>query len=109
MSYYFNPADRTPLERRPGLNLRTAWMQNLLLSYVDIAPDTEAPIHKHPEEQITAILRGEITMTIGGETRLCKAGDICMIPGDVEHGGIAGAEGVNMIDIFSPIRKDLQY
>ena len=48
-------------------------------------------------------------MTIGGETRLYKVGDSCLIPANVEHGGKAGAEGATMIDVFSPIRKDLQY
>lgn len=109
MSYYFNAADRAPLERRPGVNLRTAWMENLLLSQVEIAPDTDVPAHNHPEEQITIIVRGEATMTIGGETRLYKVGDSCLIPSNVEHGVKAGAEGVIMIDVFSPIRKDLQY
>lgn len=109
MPYYFNTAERAPLERRPGVNLRTAWMENLLLSQVELDPNAEVPAHQHPEEQVTIVVRGEITMTIGGETRLYKVGDSCLIPSDVAHGVVAGAEGATMFDVFTPLRKDLQY
>lgn len=109
MSHFFDPAKRAPLERNPGVNLRTAWMEHLMLSQVDFAPNADALTHSHPEEQISVVVRGEITMTVGGETRLLKPGDSILIPGDVLHGGKAGAEGATVIDVFSPVRKDLQY
>ena len=51
MPYYFNPADRAPMERSPGVNLRTAWLENMLLSQVELAPNVDVPPHNHPKSK----------------------------------------------------------
>lgn len=53
------------------------------------------------------MLEGELTFTVGGETRVMTAGDVAVIPPNVAHGGVAGAEGCRMIDAFSPPRSAL--
>ncbi len=106
---FFDAEQLTGHEFRPGLTLRTAWLENMLLSNIDLLPNAVIPAHQHPQEQISVILSGEVTMTIAGETRLLKPGDICLVAGNVEHGGLAGAEGARMIDIFSPVRPELQF
>jgi quercetin dioxygenase-like cupin family protein len=107
--YFFDAESRPAREIRPGVTLRTTWLENMLLSNIDLLPNALIPPHHHPQEQISVILSGEVTMTIGGETRLLKPGDMYLVPADVEHGGQAGADGAHMIDVFSPVRQELQF
>lgn len=106
--YFFDSETRPTLDRSPGISAQTMWGENMLLSYVTLQPNATICTHHHPEEQISVILRGEVTITIGGETRTLKSGDIYVVPGNVEHTGFAGQDGALLVDVFSPIRKELQ-
>ena len=64
-----------------------------------------ARAHKHPHEQIFWILKGKMKFRLGGKTRLCKAGDIAVIPGGVEHEAWF-PEDCEVIDVFTPPRED---
>lgn len=46
--------------------------------------DVEIPEHSH-EAQWGVVLDGEIEITIGGETRICRRGDTYFIPKGVAH------------------------
>lgn len=64
-----------------------------------------AQAHKHPHEQIFWILKGKMKFRIGDKTKLCKAGDIAVIPGGVEHEAWF-PEDCEVIDVFTPPRED---
>ena len=56
------------------------------------------------EQQIAIVLSGELTLTVGDETKAMRAGDCVVIPPNVRHGGAAGPEGCEVVDVFSPPR-----
>ena len=64
-----------------------------------------AKAHKHPHEQIFWMLKGRMEFRLGDEKRTCGPGDICVIPGGVEHEAYF-PEDTEVIDIFSPPRED---
>ena len=64
-----------------------------------------AQAHKHPLEQIFWMLKGKMEFRLGAEKRVCGPGDICVIPGGVEHEAYF-PEDTEVIDIFSPPRED---
>lgn len=107
--YFSNVANRPFKELTPGVCTRTFWANNILVSLLDFSPNSVVPMHSHPEEQVGIVLEGELYMTIGGETRLMKAGELYVIPGDVEHGGKTTDNLAKVCDVFSPIRKEYQY
>ncbi len=78
---------------------------NVLLSFIEQPPGTTFPLHRHPSEQILIILEGSEEHMVAGETFLMKAGDVCIHPPNVEHGGRTPT-GFKGIDIFSPPRED---
>jgi quercetin dioxygenase-like cupin family protein len=49
--------------------------------------------HTHPETKLLAYLRGEMYVTVNGETFHCTPGDQLLIPGNVEHSAQAGPGG----------------
>ena len=52
MSNYFHiPSERELIERFPGVNLRTFWGDNVMLSIVDLNKGSVVPNHTHPNEQ----------------------------------------------------------
>ena len=83
------------------------WGKNALVSHAFFEPGMSHEGDKHPHEQITVVLNGEMTCTIGTETRILKPGDIGVILGDVTHGSKAGPDGCEALEIFSPPREEI--
>jgi len=79
--------------------------QNTLISFIENPPGCVFPQHRHPSEQILIMLEGEEDHICGEERFLMKAGDICIHPPNVMHGGETKT-GFKGIDIFVPPRED---
>lgn len=78
---------------------------NVLLSFIENPAGCVFPLHSHPSEQILIMLEGEEDHICGEERFLMKAGDICIHPPNVMHGGETKT-GFKGIDIFCPPRED---
>ena len=78
---------------------------NLLVSFIENPPGCVFPVHSHPSEQILIILEGQEEHICGDEKFLMKAGDVCIHPPNVPHGGTTRT-GFKGIDIFCPPRED---
>jgi len=100
-------ADVAPLELVPGLTFQPVSTDSVMTNFVTFEPDAEAPTHHHHEQQIAIIVSGELTFTVGGETRVLAPGDVVVIPPHVPHGGFAGPEGCVAIDVFTPPREGI--
>ena len=69
------------------------------------APGAVFPSHSHPEEQMTVVLSGRITFTVGDHVVTLGPGEIATIPGGVPHGAtVAGNEPVVTLNTLSPRR-----
>ncbi len=69
------------------------------------APGAIFPSHAHPEEQMTVVLSGRITFTVGDQTVTLGPGEVATIPGGVPHGAtVAGNESVETLNTLSPRR-----
>lgn len=79
--------------------------QNVLISFIENPPGCVFPLHSHESEQILIMLEGEEDHICGEERFLMKAGDICIHPPKVSHGGETKT-GFKGIDIFVPPRPD---
>jgi quercetin dioxygenase-like cupin family protein len=96
--------DLKPLQLVPGLEFRPVSTDSVMTNFVTFEPDAPAPMHHHVEQQIAIIVAGELTFTVGGETRVMRPGDCVVIPPDVPHGGVAGPKGCTAVDVFTPPR-----
>lgn len=77
----------------------------VMISFIENPPGCVFPVHDHDAEQILVILEGEEDHICGDERFLMKAGDICIHPAGVPHGGETKT-GFKGIDIFVPPRKE---
>ncbi|HUU64756.1 MAG TPA: cupin domain-containing protein [Dehalococcoidales bacterium] len=103
--FYDFPQDFKKFEPAPGFLVRAVSGQRLMFSHVTLEPDSEAPLHKHTEEQMGVIVEGELDMTIGNETRPLKKGDMYLVPPNVIHGVVTHTKRTLVLDVFSPPRE----
>jgi quercetin dioxygenase-like cupin family protein len=106
MSYFVERADCSQHEIFPGVHIFTTAGDRMMLSVVELAPHAVVEPHSHPHEQMGLLLEGELTFTIGGQTRTLKPGDMWRIPGGVVHGCVAGDQPAKALDVFQPVRED---
>jgi quercetin dioxygenase-like cupin family protein len=62
-------------------------------------------LHHHPHLQMSYVASGAFEITISGEAKILRGGDVYFVPSDAIHGAVCLEEGV-LIDIFSPMRAD---
>ena len=90
----------------PGVEIRTAAGEALMLSVVTLEPGAVVPEHAHPHEHMGYLVSGRLEFTIGGQTRLLEAGDQWRIPSGVPHRVVAVGGPAVALDVFHPVRDD---
>jgi len=103
--YYYHIADIPLVPLTDKVGTRFIAGQNMLCSFIEQPPGATFPLHSHPAEQILIILEGTEEHICGEEKFLMKAGDVCVHPPNVQHGGHTDT-GYKGIDMFSPPRAD---
>jgi quercetin dioxygenase-like cupin family protein len=61
--------------------------------------------HNHPNEHIVWMLKGAMEFRLGTEQRVCRKGDVLVVPGGVDHEAWF-REDAEVIDFFAPPRED---
>ncbi|MCF6278097.1 MAG: cupin domain-containing protein [Anaerolineales bacterium] len=89
----------------PGFHGRFVHSENNTCAYWRIEEGATLPEHAHPHEQVTTVTEGQLSLTVGGETRVLDAGTVAVIPGGVPHSGRAGTN-CRVVDIFYPVREE---
>lgn len=95
------------IEMVPGIRRRTlASSEQMMQMEVVLDAGSTLPVHSHPQEQITYVIRGHLRMTIAGVPHELAAGDVALMPGDTPH-GVEVLEDALVVDTFTPPRWDL--
>ena len=90
----------------PGVWLHAIGGEQVFLGRVRYEPGMSVERHFHPEaEQLMAITAGEVTVTIGDETRVMRTGDVAVINRGVEH-ELSTEEGVEFFEALAPLPLD---
>ncbi len=92
----------------PGANTHIVPGKNMTLSFATVDANTFAKVHSHPHEQMMIIVKGEMDVILEGKYYRVKAGDVIPIPGDVEHGAQTLGEPCQLLEVFSPARKEFE-
>lgn len=99
-------SDVEPVEMVPGVWRRTlSWGERVMVVQVVLEEGAVVTVHRHPHEQITYIVEGELSMDVEGQTYVLVPGDSLLFPADVEHGATALKRTV-VVDAFSPPREE---
>jgi quercetin dioxygenase-like cupin family protein len=80
--------------------------ERITMAVVELAPNAIVPGHVHDNEQLGMVITGDLTFTIGDETRSLGPGGTWRIPSSVHHQVTVGPGGAVVMDIFAPVRGD---
>ncbi len=104
---HFDISSTEPQALAPGISIRTAWGERIMLSFLDFEDaGATVPPHRHDHEQMGMGLEGAFELVIGGEARIIRPGDVYLIPSGVEHSATAVGGPARALDIFSPPREE---
>ncbi len=96
------PAE-TPYE---GIDRRVLGTSKATVQEYRFDPGATFPLHRHPQEQITLVLEGEVSFIAHGRPRELGPGAWSVVSADVDHGITAGAVGARFLAILVPPRKE---
>jgi len=89
-------------ELRPGIRGSTIVSADLTVTLYRYAPGSAWEEHRHPEDQLTVVLSGEIVFRTGGEELRLGPGAQVLIPGGVPHSATVGAAEVVTLNVWPP-------
>ena len=95
------------IEMVPGLTFQPVLGEQLMVNFVRLEPNTEAPVHWHAEEQISIVVEGEFEFEVAGEKHTLRRGQAVVIPPNVPHGARTFDSSCLEIDVFYPPRAGL--
>lgn len=102
--FKLNELEKT--EALKGIYRSAVYLDGVMLTFFEFAPDSTVPEHMHPHEQITLVLEGELEFTLGDETRVIKTGEGVTIPPEVPHSARTLSRPTKALDAWHPIRED---
>jgi len=89
-----------------GVRLHAIGGEQILLCRVTYEPGKRVPDHNHEHtEQVMAIVDGEATVTVAGETHEVKAGDVIVINRGVRH-SVFSEKGLTFFEALAPVPLD---
>jgi quercetin dioxygenase-like cupin family protein len=87
---------------RPGIFGSTIVSAGLTVTLYRYAPGSEWEEHRHPEDQLTIVLEGEIDFRTGPDELRLGPGQQVLIPGGVPHSATAGSGDVVTLNVWPP-------
>ncbi len=103
---YFRKDELPATEMLPGMIRRAVYLDDVMVTFFDMEPNAELPLHHHPHQQITWIVSGTMEFNLDGEKRVLHAGDGVLIPPDVPHSAVILDEPCRAMDAWHPVRDD---
>jgi quercetin dioxygenase-like cupin family protein len=95
-----------PSEIHPGVRLNSIGGEQVLLCRVGYEPGTTVARHAHEHtEQVMVVVAGDVTMTVGAETRALGPGDVVVVNRGIEH-ELYSKGGATFFEALAPVPLD---
>jgi len=95
-----------PFSPALGIQIQPVIGESLMTCWIAMEPGAIVAEHSHVNEQLGVVVEGSVSITAAGETREMVAGDAYVVPLHLAHSGVAGEEGVLLVETFVPIREE---
>lgn len=95
-----------PFQIFPTVHIHAIGGEQVLVCRVVYEPETTVARHAHEHsEQLMIIVEGDVTMTIGDETKTLGPGDVVAINRGVEH-ELHSEDGLVFYEALAPVPRD---
>ncbi len=93
---------------KPTAHTTLMWGRNFMLSFIRMDGNSSFPHHFHPEDQLMIVLQGDMQEGIdeGWHPMSGDNLDVILQPGGMVHAASISPEGVDVVDVFWPVRPD---
>ena len=93
---------------KPTAHTTLMWGKNFMLSFIRMDGNSSFPHHFHPEDQLMMVLNGNMEEGIdeGWHPMSGASKDVILQPGGMVHAARISPEGVDVVDVFWPVRPD---
>jgi quercetin dioxygenase-like cupin family protein len=105
-SHVIHHNDLPMTELVPGANSQLIVGEQSMISFLTMNKHTYFAPHRHKQEQIMIVLDGYCDEIIEGKLYRLKAGDVVILPSNIEHGAYMYDQDVHVIDVFGDVRAD---
>jgi len=103
---FFSESDLQAKQLLEGIKLKVVSGDKTMMTIFEFEVNAVIPLHKHPHEQITYIIEGELEFTVEGKTRILRKGDGVVIPSNHEHSAKVLTAPAKAVDAWYPRRED---
>src|SRR5919107_1498770 len=83
-----------PFSPAPGIQIQPVIGESLMTCWITMEPGAIVAEHSHVHEQLGVVVEGSVSITAAGETREMVVGDAYVVPSDLAHHAVSGADGV---------------
>ena len=98
----------TPRQLGPGIATTIFTGDQAMISVVRLEPNTKGTLHQHSQEQWGICLEGSGTRIQGDLEVDVVEGDFWRTPGNMKHTIVSGADGLVVLDVFAPPRREYE-
>ncbi len=103
---FFSEANLPAKQLLDGITMKAVSGDKTMMTFFEFEADAMIPSHKHPHEQITYVLEGELEFTVGQDTRVLGKGDGVVISSNQEHCAKVLKAPARAVDAWYPLRED---
>ena len=110
--YQYEEVPRKPIimpgreSMAPTAHTTLMWGRNFMLSFIRMDGGSTFPHHFHPEDQLMLVVNGKMNEGIIDDWLPMKDMDLIWQPGGLVHAAEVAPGGVDVVDIFWPVRPD---
>ena len=104
---FLNLATQKTKEIWPQVFASVGHSDKMTVARVALAKGAVVGEHKHPHEQWTIMIEGELEFTLSGTTEIVRPGMVVHIPSNEPHSVKALSASLAM-DVFCPVREDFK-
>lgn len=97
-----------PRQLAPGVSTTIYTGEHATVSVVRFEPGAKGVLHHHPQEQWGFCLEGSGIRSQGDFTVAVSRGDFWRTPGGVPHTLESGPDGLVVLDVFAPPRREYE-
>lgn len=90
----------------PGARRWAVGLNNTMLTYLEVEPNSRFETHSHESEQITMVLSGLLFFQIGQTIHRVVSGEVMAIPANVPHSVWTETEAAKVVDAWSPVIEE---